>query len=276
MSLAELTDARLEYHLSGCGAPLILVPGLGSTRSTYASAIDNLSDHFTVISINNRGIGESVAKRPPTRLHDYAADIVELLDHLQIERAHVLGLSLGGMIAQRFAMDHAPRLDRLVLMSTAHRFSPYLRETAMMIGRALRHLPRREYVRFVELIGVGPRAVDLDPEMLDQKVADVMARKVPRHAVVAQLRAMGASDPTEDEFNITAPTLVVAGEHDALIPPCYGRDMADAIGPHAHFHIVPDTGHNPFTECPDLVLPLVRDFLVAPQDASGDGDRAAA
>lgn len=276
MPMAELTDARLEYHLTGCGKPLVLVPGLGSTRETFAAAVEGLEETFTIIQINNRGMGESVAKRPPTRLHDYAADIVELLDHLQIDRAHVLGLSLGGMIAQRFAMDHGPRLDRLVLVSTAHRFSPYLRETAMMIGRALRHLPRREYARFVELIGIGPRAVDSDPAQLDAKVEQVMARRVPRHAIVAQLRAMGASDPTEEEFVITAPTLVVSGEHDALIPPCYGCDMADAIGPSARYHLVTDTGHNPFMECPDRVLPVVREFLHAPLDASGDGDRAAA
>ncbi|MEE9212362.1 MAG: alpha/beta fold hydrolase, partial [Phycisphaeraceae bacterium] len=115
MPFVELTDVRCYYELRGKGDPLLLIPGLGNTCRIWDPIAADLAEHFCLIGVDIRGVGQSVAKRQPNTLRDYTADLVELLDHLQVVRTHVMGLSLGGMIAQRFAIDHPDRVSRLVL-----------------------------------------------------------------------------------------------------------------------------------------------------------------
>src|SRR5215213_3009490 len=101
MAWADLSDVRCYYELLGDGPPLVLVPGLGGHCRMWDPIAPELARHFSLILIDNRGIGRSAPKRKPRSLADYSADIAELLDTLQVDRAHVLGLSLGGIIAQR-------------------------------------------------------------------------------------------------------------------------------------------------------------------------------
>jgi len=114
MAWAELSDVRCYYELHGEGEPLLLIPGLGGTCRLWDPIAPHLANDFSLILIDNRGIGRSVPRRKLRTLADYSSDIAELLDTLQLDRAHVLGLSLGGIIAQRFAIDHPSRVDRLV------------------------------------------------------------------------------------------------------------------------------------------------------------------
>src|SRR5688572_31764869 len=104
MAWADLTDVRCYYELMGQGEPLLLIPGLGVTSSVWDPVACELAEHFSLILMDNRGMGRSVPKREPATLNDYCSDIIELLDHLQVERAHVMGLSLGGVIAHRLAI----------------------------------------------------------------------------------------------------------------------------------------------------------------------------
>jgi len=266
MPLAELTDVRCYYELSGQGDPLVLIPGLGCTCRSWDPVRDELGEHFTLVCLDNRGMGRSVAKRQPHTLGDYSADVVELLDHLQLDHAHVLGISLGGIIAQRFAVDHPERVNRLVLVSCAHRFGPYLWEIAGLVGQSLRYFPAKLFTRTLEILGGGPAYLDAHPESIDQKVAEVAKNPVPRHALARQLHCLAASNPEPEDYRITAPTLVISGEHDSLIPHYFARKMADVI-PDSRFMLIPDAGHNPFTECPDQVLPPIIEFLSAAEPA---------
>ena len=260
MPFAELTDARLYYELNGEGDPLILVPGLGADCRFWDTIADDLLKHFSLIRVDNRGLGQSVPKRRPTTLRDYSADLVELLDYLQIERAHMLGLSLGGTIAQRFAIDHPSRVSRLVLVSCADRFGPYLCEVASLVGQSLRWFPKKMFAQMMEILGGGPMYFDADPQRLERRLEEIGQANVRRSAVVRQLRCLTASDPDPQEYHISAPTLVIAGEYDTLIPHCYVRRMAEAI-PDSRFMLIPDAGHNPFLECPQKVLPSIIEFL---------------
>src|SRR5437773_4371679 len=125
MAWAELSDVRCYYEVVGEGDPVLFVAGLGGNCRVWDPVIPYLAQEFSCILTDNRGLGRSVARRKPRTLADYSADMAELLDKLQLERAHVLGLSLGGIIAQRFAIDHPSRVDRLVLVSCAERFTAY-------------------------------------------------------------------------------------------------------------------------------------------------------
>src|SRR5262249_24878339 len=142
----------------------LLVPGLGVTCRTWDLIVPDLARHFTLILTDNRGLGMSQSKRQPSSLADYSADLLELIDFLQLDRVHVLGLSLGGIISQRFAVDHPSRIDRLVLISCAHRFTPFLRQTAHLLRHALRRFPFEVFLRAMELLGSAPEYLDANEE----------------------------------------------------------------------------------------------------------------
>ena len=260
MPLAELTDSRCYYELHGTGSPLILIPGLGATCDLWSSVIPELSRSFSLILFDNRDVGRSLAKRPPQTLVDFTVDVIELMDHLQLDRAHVLGLSLGGIVAQRLAIDHPSRIDRLVLMSCADRFGPYLREIARLLGQALYRFPPELFRKTIELLGTSPMYFDAHAKEIEQKIADDCGAGIARKAVVRQLRCLGTHDAVGDDYRITAPTLVVAGDHDTLVPAYYARRMARKI-PDSQFVLVPECGHNPLIERPHFVVPRIVEFL---------------
>ncbi len=263
MPWAELTDCRCFYDLDGIGEPLLLIPGLGGTGRDWEPAVGPLSPYFSMIRPDLRGVGRTTMRRTPQTLHHYAADLVELLDHLQVERTHVIGLSLGGILAQRLAMDYPDRIKRLVLISCGDHFGPYLREMAQLIGHAMRRFPRDVFERTMELLGAGPMYLDENPQRLEEKVAAARAEPVSRRAVAQQLRALGASNPTDREFErIVAPTLVIAGEFDTIIPYCYAKRMAERLS-NSRFILLDGAGHNPLIECPHRVLGPTLKFLKA-------------
>jgi pimeloyl-ACP methyl ester carboxylesterase len=272
---ADLTDVRCYYELLGTGDPVLLIPGLGATCTLWDGVTSDLSKSFSLVLFDNRGMGRSIAKRVPQNLSDLGADLVELMDHLQLERAHVMGLSLGGVIAQQLAIDHPSRIDRLVLVSCSNRFGPYLLEVAKLIGQSLRHFPPEVFRRTIELLGTAPEYFDAHAEEIDRKIATECELGIPRGAVARQLRCLGCRDLADgQEYHITAPTLVVAGEQDMLIPACYGRQMAREI-PGSEFLLVRGCGHNPFTEKPEQVVPRVVEFLMRSRDRdSRNGDEA--
>jgi pimeloyl-ACP methyl ester carboxylesterase len=259
---ADLSDVRCYYELLGTGDPILLIPGVGRTCRLWDDVTSELSKSFSLILLDNRGMGRSVEKRPAQSLGDLAVDLVELLDHLQLERAHVIGISFGGLLAQQFVLDHPGRVDRLVLVSCGNRFSPYLTGVARLLGQALRHFPPELYRRTIELLGTSPQYFDAHADEIEQDIAAQCATGVPRGAIARQMRCLGCRDLAGDrEYRIEAPTLVIAGDHDVLIPDCYAREMARQI-PGSEFLLVRDCGHNPFAEKPDEVVPRVAKFLL--------------
>jgi 3-oxoadipate enol-lactonase len=260
---ADLTDVRCYYELQGSGDPVLLIAGLGATCSLWDGVAGDLSNSFCLILFDNRGMGRSRMKRPPHMLADFAVDIVELLDHLQLERVHVIGLSLGGIIAQQLAVDHPSRIDRLVLVSCSHRFGPYLRDIAKLLGQAMRYFPPELYRRIVELFTTAPEYFDEHVAEIDRKLVEECAQGISRRAIARQLRCLARSEATLDDqdYRITAPTLVVAGDRDMLIPSCYARRMADQI-PGSEFMLIRECGHNPFIEQPEVVAPRITEFLM--------------
>jgi len=219
-----------------------------------------LSESFSLIMPDNRGMGRSVTKRPPRTLSDLAVDLLELLDALQLERCHVLGISLGGMIAQYLAVQHPSRIDKLVLVSTAHHFAPYLRAMGQLIGHALRYFPRDVFDGTVEVLGSSPRFIDTNPHWIPEKICTARTERVSRGAVARQLMCLAASEVAHIEYRIKSPTLIMIGEQDALIPGCYGREIERDI-PGSELVEIPNCGHNPFIEQPEAALPIITQFL---------------
>lgn len=281
MPTVRLTDCQCYYELTSAtragDGVVLLISGLGATCRTWDPIAPDLAARRWVLAADNRGMGRSAAIRTPEVINDYAADLVELLDHLQIDRADVVGLSLGGVIAQRLAADHPQRVRRLVLMSTAGRFSPYLRQNLHLLSLTLRRFSRVQFARTLELMSAAPPSVDADPDRIERKARENMARGASRRAIATQLRCVAASRPPDADRPVRASTLVLSGRYDGIIPDCYGRQLADGL-PDARFELLPEAGHNPLVECPQRVCELIEEFLDegAPLKAPGEPARAGA
>lgn len=271
MAWAELSDVRCYYELIGDGEPLLLIPGLAATCRLWDPVTPLLSRHFSCIVVDNRGIGRSIARKRPTSLCDYVSDLVELLDELQLERAHVMGVSLGGVIAQRLALDHPSRVDHLVLVSTSSFFTPYLRQMAMLLAQGLRHFKKQSFVRMMELLATSPEFHDAHPDIVEQRVQAKCASRVSRGAIGTQLRCLARSEVKPEDYHITAPTLVLAGEYDPIIPGCYAQRMADMI-PGAEFRLFEGAGHNPIVDEPEMIVPLIEQFVYGDREHSQKGN----
>ena len=270
MPWAKLSDVRCYYEVMGDGDPLLLVPGLGTTCRLWDAVVPELAEHFSLVLADNRNVGRSVGRRRPNSTADLACDLVELLDELQLERAHVMGISLGGIIAQRLAVDHPGRVGRLVLVSCADRFTPYLRQVAGLLATMVRKFRGDHFARTVELLGTSPEFLDAHPECVEGRVRDKCNAGVSPRAMLDQLRCVSRAEMAPEDYRIAAPTLVVAGEHDSLIPSCYSRRMAAKI-PGSRFEVVAGAGHNPLVDYPERLVPLVVDFLRENNVASHEG-----
>ncbi len=272
MPIADLTDVRMHYEVYGTGQPVVLIPGLGVTSEIWRTSADFLSESFSVICPDNRGIGRSSAKRQPRTVRDYSADLLELFDHLQLERAHVMGLSLGGVIAQCFAVEHPDRIHRLVIVAATHDFTPYLREMSRLVGHTLHWFPKSMFERTFEILGAGPPCFDANPGRIDERILLTRKMGVPARAIGRQMHALASSRFDPNEFHIAAPTLALSGQFDSLIPSCYVRKTAALIRD-SRFILIPDAGHNPFIDRPDFVLPLIHAFLTGSEIANDRAER---
>jgi len=256
----DLTDVRLHYELNGSGKAVLLIPGLGQTARVWDPLTPILGEQFSVIQFDNRGIGQSLQKRPARRLDDYVSDCLELLDVLQVDRAHIVGMSFGGVLAQRFAADHPGRVDRLILISTTGHSSVYLRHMAILLGQALRRFPLRMFYQTIELLGTSPLYYDAHEADIAQMLTRRIATRFTRRVLASQLRCLVTTASARNGRTISAPTLVVAGEYDALIPHCYGKQLAADLAD-GRFLLIEGCGHNPVSEEPATVGNEILRFL---------------
>jgi 3-oxoadipate enol-lactonase len=251
---------RIHYERAGRGPALLLLHGIGSNSRSFRHQLAALSDAFDVIAWDAPGYGQSEDPKSVFTLADLADRAVGLLDELRIERAHVLGVSMGGVVAQLVYHRHSRRVHSLVLVDT----NPG--------GAALPEPERSARVRqrLDALERLGPRGMaeqrapvlvrsDAPPELVDE-LADIMAEVRPAGYCAAAV-ALGSIDLTAQLGAIGAPTLVIHGEQDAVVPLETGRQLAAAI-PGARLVVIPEAGHVSNQEQPAAFNAAVREFLL--------------
>ena len=261
----QANGQQLYYEVHGDGPPLLLVMGIGYDSSLWTLAqVPALSTQFRVVLVDNRDAGRSSRATHPYRIADMADDLAGLLDALGIQRSHLLGLSMGGMIAQEFALRHADRLDRLVLTGTGAAPARSAVD-AIQIWRWIKANDATGKVfgeqQFVSLFSTAflrnHQAVLDTAELLASNPypmsPEAYGRQADAYVHFDALDRLGA---------ITAPTLVVVGEQDLLTPPWVARELADAI-PGARFEVIVGAGssHVAPIERPDEFNRLVSNFL---------------
>jgi 3-oxoadipate enol-lactonase len=261
----QTNGQELYYEVHGEGPALVLVMGIGYDSSLWTLAqVPALSTLFRVVIVDNRDAGRSAKASHPYSIADMADDLAGLLDALGIQRTHLLGLSMGGMIALEFALRHADRLDRLVLAGTG----------AAPARSAIDPIQIWSWVKANDTTGKvfgGQQFTSLfstaflrNPEAVQDTTALLASNPYPMspEAYGRQAEAYLQFDVLGRLGAITAPTLVVVGEQDLVTPPWIAREVAEAI-PGARFEVIRGDGssHVLPIERPDDFNRLVSDFL---------------
>jgi pimeloyl-ACP methyl ester carboxylesterase len=266
--LAKSGNVDVAYDVEGQGRQtVLLVMGLGGRALDWGVDFPAaLAADYRVVRVDNRGVGASPRASGGYELGDLARDAMAVLDAVGAQKAHVVGISMGGMIAQLMALEHASRVDRLVLMSTNFG-GPTLEPPhpdAMALFDPTTFLERGkdpvEMFRHTLSVISAPGFVDRDSRAVANLLENV--RKQPTHpgAFMAQLQAVLMSDRSELVRQIRQRTLVIHGDEDRLIPPSNGRALAERI-PGARFALLEGCGHMPMWEKPRELAALVKDFL---------------
>lgn len=242
MPLLTLNDGgQLYYEMEGAGPPLLLVPGLGGLASFWQPHVGPLAERFTVVLHDHRGTGRSSIQRIEHSVGQMADDLLQLMDHLGLDRAHVMGHSTGGAIGQTLALDHPSRLDRLVLSGTWAGADAYFQRLFDVRADILRRLGPAAYLRASELFLMPTfwHGHETEPEVTDAEAA----RRIPDPKVVLRrIAAIQRFDRRSDVHRITAPTLVIGARDDAVTPPHLSEELGRLI-PGAITIILPRGGH---------------------------------
>ena len=252
-------SVHIAWERRGSGFPLVLVHGLGYARWGWEPVADRLAEQFEVILLDNRGIGESDAPPGPYTAAEMAADTLRVMDEASIERAHLVGTSLGGMIAQELALAAPERVDKLVLVSTTPGGpnAPPMPEVTVRLFVETKSLePSVALRRFVEnALGAGA-ANGLVERILEHRVRTAQ----PFSAWAAQAAAGTAFDAWERLPGLDAPTLVLHGTADNVVDPRNAELLAARI-PGARIELFPGCGHLPPWEQPERFVEVVEEFL---------------
>ena len=261
----QANGQELYYELHGEGPPLVLVMGIGYDSSLWTLAqVPVLSTQFQVILVDNRDAGRSSKARQPYTIADMADDLAGLLDALGIQRSHLLGLSMGGMIALEFALRHGDRLDRLVLAGTGAAPARSAVDPIQIWNWIKANDPTGEVFGGQQFVSLFSTAF-LRNHQAVRDTAELLASNpypMSPEAYRRQADAYLQFDALDRLAAITAPTLVVVGEQDLLTPPWIAREVAEAI-PGARFEVIRGDGSSHLVpiERPDEFNRLVLDFL---------------
>ena len=260
-SAAAFTPRGTAYESFGNGPRVIaLVHGLGLNRHSWQWQVPALSQQYRVITFDLHGHGQSSVPQQTPSLTLFSEQLRELLDHLGIARASVFGFSLGGMIARRFAMDHAERLDTLGILHSAHARSKAAHDAIQ--------------ARVVQAASEGPAATveaalerwftdgfrNSNPEMMDEVRRWILANRREVYAPIYQVLVDGVTELVAPNPPITAPCLVMTGEEDHGNSPAMSRAIAAEI-PGSELVILPGLRHMALAEAPDLFNAKLLDVL---------------
>jgi pimeloyl-ACP methyl ester carboxylesterase len=252
----------------GQGPALLMIPGLGASRSVYATIVPALAEHHRVIVFDPRGIGDSEVTDGPYSMAQLAGDAVCALDAAGERSAAVFGASMGGMVAQHVAIDHADRVSRLVLAcsspGTAHAVRADPEATRRLLGKGAR--TAEEAYRIACTVLYTPAFQASHHDFVEQQIRDRGRRPVRARAFSAQYEAVRSHDTWDTLPSLRMPVLLLHGAEDVVIPPGNSEAIATRI-PGAHLQILDGLGHMFWHEDPDRAARAILAFLDTPADS---------
>jgi 3-oxoadipate enol-lactonase len=265
MPSVDAAGTELHYERNGEGEPLLLIQGMSATHLAWGRPfLDELERSFECISFDNRGMGLSGRAELPFTIADLAADTAGLLDSLELETVHVVGISMGGMIAQELALAHPERI-RTLTIGASYCGGPggtlMAPEDLQMLGAAVASGVQEQVFRAMWEINLssGFRADDSRFDAFSQMASALPA---PQPVIMQQMQACAAHDTHDRLGQIDLPTLVIHGDVDRLLGPGNGRRIA-ALIPGARLEMLEGVGHMFWWEQPQCAAELIREHALA-------------
>ncbi|HZP58356.1 MAG TPA: alpha/beta fold hydrolase [Dehalococcoidia bacterium] len=258
-------DIYYEEHGPADADPVLLIMGLGGSAAAWAPQIPALADRYHVIALDNRGVGRTSKPAGPYTIAQMAEDAVAVLDACGVASAHVIGASMGGMIAQELALRRPERVRSLVLACTTPG-GPHSASYERMVERAqeaqaiesLEIAPERMQEMMLELF--TPEFIASPSASFMQWVGASLQYPPSLEGLRAQLDAVAAHDTYDRLPQIAAPTLVIAGDADTLVDARNAPILAARI-PGAELRLFPKLRHGFTAEQPEQVNAVLLDFL---------------
>ncbi|MGC0362345.1 3-oxoadipate enol-lactonase/4-carboxymuconolactone decarboxylase [Rhodococcus sp. 27YEA15] len=244
---------------------VVLLGSLGSDLTMWQPQVHALSTRFRVIAVDHRGHGKSPVPAGPYTVADLGGDVLALLDALELESAHLVGLSLGGAVGQWIAAHHPTRVATLTLLCTSAQFAP----AQPWIDRA-RAVRTAGIATIAEAIVGRWFTADLaarDPELVARHLA--MVEATPDEGYAACCEALSSWDGRADLARIVAPTLLVAGAHDAATPPATMSAIADGIA-ESVMHVVDPGAHLANVEQAGWITTLIAAHILSHTSHTGE------
>jgi 3-oxoadipate enol-lactonase len=262
---AQISAAELHYERSGSGEPLLLIQGMSGTHVSWGDPfLAPLRQSFDVVAFDNRGIGLSAPVDGPFTIAEMAADTAELMEELEIESAHVVGISMGGMIAQELALAHPERLRSLTIGCSycggpGSQLIP--RENAEKLAAGMSSGDRDKAIRASYEVNLSP---GFRAEESRYAAFHKMATIVPaaRQTIELQVQAIFGHDTSGRLGQVATPTCVVHGSEDGVLPYPNGELIASLI-PGSRLKTLAGVGHMFWWEQPKVSADLVREHALA-------------
>lgn len=267
MPVIKANGIDTYYEEQGRGTPLVLIAGLGYPLWEWHQMVPYLAKHFRVISFDNRGVGQTDKPAGPYSASLLAADLAGLLQALGITKATVMGHSMGGFIAQAFALEHASLLDKLILASTNFG-GPHHAPITPEAMQVLTDVTSDPLTRFKNglLVSTAPGFAENQPQLLQTWLDWRLANPLHVAGYQAQMSiGMGllaeAACFEHKLKQITVPSLILFGAHDKVVPPANANLLANQL-PNSTIHILENAGHFFPLETPQQAAQAIQQFVL--------------
>jgi 3-oxoadipate enol-lactonase len=261
---AKVSGIELAYTSEGKGDSLILIGGFKMVKEMWERQVAHLSQQFRVIAFDNRGVGESTVPDSDFTIADMAADVVGLMNYLQIDKTHLFGVSMGGLIAQMIALENSDRIRKVALGCTSHggRFAvaPDAEVKTLLAKIGNPCLPMEEAIRLRLPITYSEKFIREEPGRIEKTVALSLRHQPSPKGVQGQMKALSFFNVKKRLGEIRCPVLVITGDEDRIMPPQNSRLIAEGI-PGAELYIVKGAGHAFYDEKPDEVNRVLTTFF---------------
>ena len=263
MPTQQVGDSRMHYAMHGAGFPLIMIIGMSANIDWWDPRLILAFAHsYKTVVFDNRGTGRSGISDKEFSIRLFADDTAALLDALEISRAHVFGLSMGGMIAQELALKHPEKVDKLILCSTTcggqKGVPPSLDVLNLLMAERDRISPEERARQIVSLL-VTPEFMENNPVIVELMIQQILKQPISSAAYTQQVTSLTTFDTSERLHQITAPTLILHGRRDTLLPYANGPILAQAIR-NARLISFEHSAHAIMEEM-DTLIPACLEFL---------------
>lgn len=260
MPRAAVNGVSLNYDEWGAGHPLLMLMGFGDSLDAWANQIPAFAAKFRTIAVDHRGSGESEAPAEGYSIPQFADDAVALLDRLGVERAHVLGYSMGGRVGQDMAARYPDRVSALILAASAARPNPLNIYSLRAAAWLYETYGPEAAAAFGPLISFTHGYFEDHLDSLTDRLGEPVLEPMPIHAYKGHVQAIENHDTTPILHRIVAPTLVLVGDGEWLNPMSDQRAMLNGI-PNAQLRVLENGGHGFLWEIPDAFNDAVIEFL---------------